>query len=151
MEDLLRRLPGVLETQVGYTGGTVREATYKEVKTGRSGHAETVQILFDPRVISFEKILLTFFTLHDPTTADRQGNDVGSQYRSEIFYESEDQRRVAEAVIARVDRSGKWGGAVVTRLEKLGEFWRAEEDHQDYLEKNPGGYTCHFIRRITFD
>lgn len=147
MEDILRKVPGVLETEVGYTGGTTENPTYPEVCTGRTGHAEAISIVFAPERLSFEELLESwFFRMHDPTTWHRQGNDIGSQYRSAIFYTSEEQRRVAEEVKARVDASGKWDAPVVTEIVPAGPFYRAEENHQDYLEKNPGGYTCHFLR-----
>jgi peptide methionine sulfoxide reductase msrA/msrB len=146
MEDLIRKIPGVLETVVGYTGGTTPDATYEQVHTGRTGHAESVQIVFDPDVLSFEDLLGWFFRMHDPTTMNQQGNDTGTQYRSAIFYTSEEQRKTAEKVKARVDASGKWKRPVVTQIAPAGPFWKAEDYHQDYLQKNPGGYTCHFLR-----
>ena len=151
MEELLRAIPGVIETEVGYTGGLLANATYKEVKGGASGHAESVRIVFDPERLSYEKLLLEFFRMHDPTTANRQGNDVGSQYRSAIFYASDEQRQVAERVKARVDASGEWRRPVVTEIVAASDFWSAEDYHQDYLEKNPGGYTCHFLRDFDFE
>jgi methionine-S-sulfoxide reductase len=150
VEELFRKIPGVIDTQVGYTGGAVDQATYEIVKAGQSGHAEAVQILFDPKKVSYEAILLEFFRLHDPTTPDRQGNDIGTQYRSAIFFMSPEQRETAQKVIARVDRSKKWPAPVVTKLEPFGQFWRAEDYHQKYLKKNPTGYTCHFVRNIEF-
>jgi peptide methionine sulfoxide reductase msrA/msrB len=146
MEEIIRKIPGVLETEVGYSGGTTKNATYEQVKSGRTGHAESVRVVFDPSVLSYEALLGWFFRMHDPTTLNQQGNDMGTQYRSAIFYESEEQRKTAEAVKAKVDASGKWPRPVVTAIVPAGEFWRAEEYHQDYLEKNPGGYTCHFLR-----
>lgn len=150
MEDLLLKIPGVIETQVGYTGGKVDHATYEAVKTGKTQHAEAVQILFDPKVISYEKILLEFFRRHDPTTSNQQGNDVGTQYRSVIFYNNERQKQEAEKIKARVDQSGKWKKPVVTEIVPAGSFWRAEEYHQKYLEKKPDGYTCHYVRDMQF-
>jgi peptide methionine sulfoxide reductase msrA/msrB len=150
MEELIQQIPGVIETQVGYTGGDLKNAQYKDVKKGNTGHAETVQILFDPKKVSYEDILLKFFKMHDPTTKDQQGNDKGSQYRSSIFYNSPEQKKTAEKVIDRVNKSGAWGKPVVTQVVPAGEFWRAEEDHQKYLDKHPGGYTCHYIRKIEF-
>lgn len=150
MEDLILKIPGVLETQVGYTGGKVDNANYETVKTGKTQHAESVQILFDPKVTNYEKILLEFFRMHDPTTINQQGNDVGTQYRSVIFYNSEKQKEVAEKVKARVDQSGKWGKPVVTEIVPASSFWRAEDYHQKYLEKKPDGYTCHYVRKIEF-
>ena len=146
VEDLIRKLPGVVATEVGYTGGRTKNATYNDVKTGTTGHAEAVRISFDPARISYRQLLEFLFQIHDPTTVDRQGNDVGSQYRSAIFFLDEEQQRDALAVIAAVDASGKWPGKVVTRVEPAGEWWTAEEYHQDYLVKYPDGYTCHFIR-----
>jgi peptide methionine sulfoxide reductase msrA/msrB len=150
LEELLRKIPGVIETQVGYTGGKIDHATYDIVKTGTTGHAESIQILFDPAKTSYEKILLEFFRMHDPTTSNRQGNDVGTQYRSAIFFANEQQKKIAEQVKARVDKSGKWKKPVVTEITPLIHFWRAEEYHQKYLEKEPAGYTCHVIRDISF-
>ncbi|HSM92447.1 MAG TPA: bifunctional methionine sulfoxide reductase B/A protein [Anaeromyxobacteraceae bacterium] len=146
MEDLLRKQPGVLRIEVGYTGGTLQHPRYEDTHDGRSGHAEAVRIVFDPAKTSYEALLRFFFRIHDPTTLDRQGNDVGTQYRSAIFYASEDQRRIAERVKAEVDASGKWKRPVVTQIVPAGPWWRAEEYHQDYLVKHPGGYTCHYER-----
>ncbi len=145
-EEILRDVPGVVDTEVGYTGGITSGATYEQVKTGRTGHAESIRIVFDPDRVSYEDLLGVFFRMHDPTTSNRQGNDTGTQYRSAIFYADEDQRKTAEAVKARVEASGKWKGLIVTEIVQAGEFWPAEGYHQDYLEKNPGGYTCHFLR-----
>jgi peptide-methionine (S)-S-oxide reductase len=142
VQHLLRRQEGVLSTRVGYTGGTVRNATY-----GNHGyHAEAVEVVFDPSRTSFRQILEFFFQIHDPTTMNRQGNDVGTSYRSAIFYTSEEQKRVAEDTIADVDASGLWPGKAVTEVVPASDFWEAESEHQDYLVSNPGGYTCHFIR-----
>jgi peptide methionine sulfoxide reductase msrA/msrB len=146
VQELIRKLPGVISSTVGYTGGTMANPRYEDVHTGRTGHAEAVQIIFDPRQISYESILRYFFRLHDPTTLNRQGNDMGSQYRSAIFWQSDEQRQTAERVKAEVDRSGKWNKKVVTEIVKAGPFYPAEEYHQDYLQKNPGGYTCHYLR-----
>jgi peptide methionine sulfoxide reductase msrA/msrB len=147
MEDLLRKIPGVLKTDVGYTGGAFKHPSYEDVHTGDTGHAESVRVVFDPKVLTYETLLEKwFFRMHDPTTLNRQGNDMGTQYRSAIFYLSDEQRRVAEAVKARVNASGKWKRPVVTQITPAGEFTPAEEYHQDYLEKNPGGYTCHYLR-----
>ncbi len=146
MEDIIRKIPGVIETEVGYTGGEVPNATYEVVKKGRSGHAESVRVTYDPSKLSFEQLLGWFFRMHDPTTENRQGNDVGTQYRSAIFYHDEEQKRVAEAVKAKIEKSGKWKGKVVTQIVPAGSFYAAEDYHQDYLEKNPGGYTCHYLR-----
>jgi peptide methionine sulfoxide reductase msrA/msrB len=150
LEDLLRKIPGVLEVQVGYAGGSVAHATYEIVKKGNSGHAESVQILFDPKKLKYDDILLDFFRFHDPTTANRQGNDIGTQYRSAIFYANEQQKKVAEKIKERVDKSGQWGKPVVTEIVPFKEFWRAEDYHQDYLVKHPDGYTCHFPRKMNF-
>jgi peptide-methionine (S)-S-oxide reductase len=149
MEDLLRKIPGVIETEVGYTGGAKEfsRPTYDDVRTGRTGHAESVRIVFNPKLLTYEALLEKwFFRMHDPTTLNRQGNDVGTQYRSAIFYVSDEQRRVAEAVKARVNASGKWKRPVVTEITPAGTFTPAEQYHQDYLVKNPGGYTCHYMR-----
>jgi methionine-S-sulfoxide reductase len=143
MEDLLRKVPGVLETEVGYVGGSVENPTYEH----HTGHAEAVKVVFDPRKLSFAELLEKhFFRMHDPTTLNRQGNDVGDSYRSAIFFTSEAQRTTAEEVKARVEASGFWKKPIVTELVKAPTFWKAETYHQDYLEKNPGGYTCHFYR-----
>ncbi len=146
MEELVREIPGVLETEVGYTGGILPDATYPDVKTGTTGHAESLRVSFDPSRLSYEELLGYFFRMHDPTTLNRQGNDVGTQYRSAIFVADDQQRRVAEEVMARVDASGKWKRPVVTEIVPAGEFYTAEGYHQDYLQKNPNGYTCHFMR-----
>lgn len=147
MEEILRKIPGVVDTQVGYTGGVVKNPTYKDVSTGTTGHAESVQVRFDPKRLSYEDLLEHwFFRMHDPTTKNRQGNDVGSQYRSAIFVTSEEQRRIAERVKRRVDESGKWSRPIVTEIAEAGAFTAAESYHQDYLQKNPGGYTCHYLR-----
>lgn len=142
MQDLIRRYPGVLKTRVGYSGGDVPNATYRNHGT----HAEAIEIVFDPSVISYRQILEFFFQIHDPSTANRQGNDVGLSYRSAIFYTSEEQQRVALETIADVDASDLWPGKVVTEPAPAGDFWEAEPEHQDYLERIPNGYTCHFIR-----
>ena len=141
-QDLIRKLPGVISTRVGYTGGDVPNATYRN----HHGHAEAVEIIFDPEQISFRDLPEFFFQIHDPTTLNRQGNDVGTSYRSAIFYTSEAQRKVAEDTIADVDASGLWPGKVVTEVTPAGPFWEAEPEHQDYLERYPDGYTCHFPR-----
>jgi peptide methionine sulfoxide reductase msrA/msrB len=146
MEDILREIEGVVDTEVGYTGGHVENATYKDVSGGRSGHAEAIRVVFDPDRISYEEILGFFFRLHDPTTKNRQGNDVGTQYRSAIFYVDASQRDIAERVREAVDRSGTWENPVTTGIVPAGPFYRAEEYHQDYLVKNPNGYSCHYLR-----
>jgi peptide methionine sulfoxide reductase msrA/msrB len=145
-EQLLRELDGVLDTEVGYTGGTVENARYVDVKTGRSGHAESVRVEFDPARLSYADLLRYFFRLHDPTTRNRQGNDVGTQYRSAIFYFDDEQRGTAERIKAEVDASGRWPAPVVTEIVAAGPFWPAEDYHQDYLVRNPNGYTCHWLR-----
>jgi peptide-methionine (S)-S-oxide reductase len=142
VEELVRKLPGVLDTEVGYTGGDVPNATYRNHGT----HAEALEITFDPRRISYRDLLEFFFQIHDPSTRNRQGNDVGLSYRSAIFYTDETQKRVAEDTIADVDASGIWPGKVVTELAPAGPFWRAEPEHQDYLQHYPQGYTCHYVR-----
>jgi len=142
MQDLIRRIPGVLSTRVGYSGGDVPNATYRNHGT----HAEAIEIVFNPVVISYRQILEFFFQIHDPSTANRQGNDVGLSYRSAIFYLNEEQRDVAEDTVADVDASGLWPGKAVTEIAPAGPFWQAEPEHQDYLEQVPNGYTCHFIR-----
>ncbi len=142
MQDLIRRMPGVISTRVGYTGGDVPNATYRNHGT----HAEGIEIIFDPTVLSYRKLLEFFFQIHDPTTVNRQGNDIGLSYRSAIYYVDDTQKAVALDTIADVDASGLWPGKVVTEVAPVGDFWQAEEEHQDYLEKHPGGYTCHFPR-----
>jgi peptide-methionine (S)-S-oxide reductase len=142
MQDLIRRTPGVIRTRVGYSGGDVPNATYRNHGT----HAEAIEIVFDPGKISYRRLLELFFQIHDPTTRNRQGNDVGLSYRSAIFTTSDGQRRVAEDTIADVDASGLWPGKVVTEVSPAGAFWEAEPEHQDYLERIPRGYTCHFVR-----
>jgi peptide-methionine (S)-S-oxide reductase len=142
MQDLIRRYNGVVSTRVGYTGGDVANATYRN----HEGHAEAIEIIFEPSKISYRKLLEFFFQIHDPTTLNRQGNDRGTSYRSAIFYTTDAQRRIAEDTIADVEASGLWPGKVVTEVAPAGAFWQAEPEHQDYLERHPGGYTCHFIR-----
>ena len=142
MQDLFRKQPGVLATRVGYTGGDVSNATYRDHGT----HAEAIEIEFDPEQTSYRDLLEFFFQIHDPTTVNRQGNDVGTSYRSAIFTLDDEQRRIAEETIAEVDASGQWPGKVVTEVAPAGPFWEAEPEHQDYLERYPNGYTCHFVR-----
>jgi peptide-methionine (S)-S-oxide reductase len=142
VQDLIRRYPGVIATRVGYSGGDVPNATYRN----HGSHAEAIEIVFDPERISYRKILEFFFQIHDPSTANRQGNDIGTSYRSAIFYTSEQQKQTALDTIADVDASGLWPGKVVTQVAAAGPFWEAEPEHQDYLERLPNGYTCHFIR-----
>lgn len=147
MQDILRAIPGVISTRVGYTGGHVKNPRYEDTHDSKSGHAESVEVVFDPRRLSYEELLTTwFFRMHDPTTRDRQGNDRGSQYRSAIFYADDLQRTIAERVKRAVDRSGKWKNPVVTEIVPATTFYPAEEYHQDYLLKNPGGYSCHYLR-----
>ncbi len=142
MQDLLRRYDGVLSTRVGYSGGDVPDATYRNHGT----HAEAIEIVFDPQRISYRRLLEFFFQIHDPSTPNRQGNDRGMSYRSAIYYTSDEQKQVADDTIADVNASGLWPGPVVTQVEPAGPFWEAEPEHQDYLERYPNGYTCHFIR-----
>jgi peptide-methionine (S)-S-oxide reductase len=142
MQDLIRKHPGVLKTRVGYSGGDVKNATYRNHGT----HAEAIEIIFDADKLSYRRVLEFFFQIHDPTTKNRQGNDMGTSYRSAIYYTSEAQREIAEDTIDDVNASGLWPGRVVTELAPAGDFWEAEPEHQDYLERIPNGYTCHFVR-----
>jgi peptide-methionine (S)-S-oxide reductase len=142
MQDLIRDIPGVISTRVGYSGGDVKNATYRNHGT----HAEAIEIVFDPAKLSYRKLLEFFFQIHDPTTKNRQGNDMGASYRSAIYYANDEQKRIAEKTIADVDASGQWPGKVVTELAPEGPFWLAEPEHQDYLERFPNGYTCHWVR-----
>src|SRR5258708_21887975 len=142
MQDLIRRQDGVLSTRAGYTGGSIPNATYRN----HGNHAEALEIIFDPARVSYRQLLELFFQIHDPSTRNRQGNDVGTSYRSAIFYTSEEQKRIAEDTLADVDASGLWPGKAVTEIVPAGDFWEAEPEHQDYLLRNPGGYTCHFLR-----
>jgi peptide-methionine (S)-S-oxide reductase len=142
MQDLIRNQPGILRTRVGYTGGEIHNATYRN----HGNHAEGIEIIYDPARTDYRTILEFSFQIHDPTTLNQQGNDVGASYRSEIFYVSNEQRRIAEDTIADVNASGLWPGKVVTQVSPAGDFWEAEPEHQDYLERYPSGYTCHFIR-----
>ena len=142
MQDLIRRKPGVLSTRVGYTGGDVPNATYRNHGT----HAEAIEVVFDPSELSYREIMEFFFQIHDPSTKNRQGNDIGMSYRSAIYYTSDAQKQVAQETIADVDASGLWPGKVATELAPAGDFWAAEPEHQDYLERIPNGYTCHFVR-----
>ncbi len=147
MEELLRKIPGVLETEVGYTGGTTTNPTYESLHDGTTGHAESVRIVFDPQKVTYADLLENwFFRMHDPTTKDRQGNDRGSQYRSVIFATTPEQKQTAIAIKAKVDASGKWKDPIVTEIVDAGPWTKAEDYHQDYLEKNPDGYTCHYLR-----
>ena len=142
MQDLIRKRDGVLSTRVGYSGGDVPNATYRNHGT----HAEAIEVVYDPAKLSYRTLLEFFFQVHDPSTRNRQGNDMGASYRSAIYYTSDAQKRIAEETIADVDTSGLWPGKVVTELEPAGPFWEAEPEHQDYLERIPNGYTCHFVR-----
>ncbi len=142
MQELIRKQAGVLSTRVGYTGGDVPQATYRN----HGDHAEAIEVIFDPQVISYRALLAFFFQIHDPTTPDRQGNDRGRSYRSEIFTTSDAQRRIAQDTIHQVEATGRWPGKVVTPVNPAGDFWEAETEHQDYLQRIPNGYTCHFIR-----
>jgi methionine-S-sulfoxide reductase len=147
VEDILRKVPGVLDTEVGYTGGWLENPTYHDTHDSRSGHAEAIRVTFDPSVLSYEDLLEQwFFKLHDPTTLNRQGNDVGTQYRSAIFPQDDAQRQTAETVKARVAASGRWRKPITTTIEPASTWYDAEDYHQDYLRKNPGGYTCHYMR-----
>ncbi|MDS0135648.1 peptide-methionine (S)-S-oxide reductase MsrA [Amycolatopsis sp. NPDC004772] len=142
MQELFRRQPGVISTRVGYSGGDVPNATYRNHGT----HAEAIEVIYDPARTTFRDLLEFFFQVHDPTTKNRQGNDIGLSYRSAIFFENDEQKRVAEDTIADVDASGLWPGKVVTEVAPVGDFWEAEPEHQDYLQRIPNGYTCHFVR-----
>jgi len=142
MQELIRKQPGVLSTRVGYSGGDVRNATYRN----HGSHAEAIEIVFDPARVSYRKMLEFFFQIHDPTTRNRQGNDIGTSYRSAIYYTTEAQRETAEDVMDEIARSGRWPGKLVTELEPAGDFWEAEPEHQDYLQHYPNGYTCHYVR-----
>ena len=142
VQQLIRRIPGVISTRVGYSGGDVRNATYRN----HGSHAEAVEIIFDPARVGYRQLLEFFFQIHDPTTLNRQGNDVGTSYRSAIYYTTPEQERVARDTIADVEASGIWPGRVTTDVEPVGDFWEAEPEHQDYLERYPNGYTCHYVR-----
>jgi methionine-S-sulfoxide reductase len=146
VQELVRKFPGVISSEVGYTGGDGKNPTYDLVKTGTTGFAETVEITFDPTKTTYEKVLEYFFRLHDPTTLNRQENDIGTQYRSAIFYHDEKQKEIAEKVKEKVDKSGKWKKPVVTQIVPFTKFYKAEDYHQDYLQKHPDGYTCHYLR-----
>ncbi|MFK8027799.1 MAG: peptide-methionine (S)-S-oxide reductase MsrA [Gammaproteobacteria bacterium] len=146
VQDLFRKQPGIINTRVGYSGGTTPHATYRELKHGKTGHAEAVEVIFDRTKTDLRAILEFFFQIHDPTTIDQQGNDRGNQYRSAIFYANEEQRNIAQETIKEVEASGLWPGKIVTEVAPEGPFWEAEPEHQDYLVHYPNGYTCHFIR-----
>ncbi|HVU50112.1 MAG TPA: peptide-methionine (S)-S-oxide reductase MsrA [Polyangia bacterium] len=149
-EEFFRKVPGVLETRVGYTGGRLKNPTYEDTSTGTTGHAESVEITFDPTRVDYATLLTLFFKMHDPTTLDRQGNDVGSQYRSAIFFHGDKQREIAQALMAKIERSGAWGAKLTTELAPAGVFYPAESYHQHYLVKHPGGYDNHYLRHISF-
>ena len=146
VQSILRELPGVVSTTVGYCGGVLEKPKYTHVKTGESGHAEAIEVIFDPAVLTYERLLDLFFRLHDPTQLNRQMNDIGTQYRSAIFYLSDEQKRVAEEKRAAVNASGKWGKPIATQIVAAFTFWKAEDEHQDYLKKYPDGYNCHWVR-----
>ncbi|MDO8351641.1 MAG: peptide-methionine (S)-S-oxide reductase MsrA [Gallionella sp.] len=148
LEELVRQIPGVLETEVGYTGGSTPDAVYEHVKTGHSGHAESLRIVFDPARLSYRHLLFEFFRMHNPTTHNRQGNDVGTQYRSAIFYLNQQQQQIAQDVIKTIEASGDWQAKIITEVVPCTEFYRAEEYHQKYLIRHLGGYTCHYIRKL---
>jgi len=150
MEELFRTLPGVIETEVGFSGGHIANVAYREVTTGTTGHAETLKIVFDAIVLSYRDLLFEFFRIHNPTKLNQQGNDIGTQYRSAIFYMSEDQKETALVVIAQVEKSGLWQAPIVTEVTPFKSFYPAEEKHQKYLMKVPDGYTCHFRRDFDF-
>jgi methionine-S-sulfoxide reductase len=149
-EEFFRKIPGVVETQVGYTGGS-NTSSYEAVSSGTTGNAESLELKFDPKKVSYEQLLILFFKMHDPTTLNRQGNDVGTQYRSAIFYHGAEQKRIAERVKAKVEKSGAWKAKIVTEISPAGAFHRAEDYHQKYLVKNPGGYDNHYLRKLSFD
>lgn len=146
MEELFRAQPGIMSTRVGYSGGSFPNPTYNDMKTGETGHAEAIEVTFDPALTSYKTLLEFFFRIHDPTTLGRQGNDIGSQYRSAIFYATPEQKTVAENLVSQLDASGKWPSKIVTEISPAGQFYLAEEYHQDYLQKHPDGYTCHWVR-----
>lgn len=150
MEEMLRKLPGVIDTTVGYAGGRTKNPTYSEVSSGDTGYAESVQVIFDPKKLSYEKLLRYFFAIHDPTTKNRQENDVGTQYRSAIFVQDERQKTIADKVIRAVNASGDWDEPVATQVVQGGNFYPAEAYHQDYLQRNPDGYSCHYQRKVSY-
>lgn len=150
-EEFFRKIPGVISTQVGYMGGGAASPNYDQVSSGKTGHAETVEIIFDPKRISYQKLLEQFFKIHDPTTLNQQGNDRGTQYRSAIFYQNNEQKKEAEEFKKKVEKSGAWKAPIVTEVSEAKKFWPAEEYHQKYLIKNPGGYDNHFLRKISFE
>ena len=151
LEDLINEISGVIDTEVGFSGGHIKNVCYKEVTKGGTGHAETVKVEFDNLILPLDALLEEFFKIHNPTTLNQQGNDIGTQYRSAIFYINEFQKQISQKVIKKIDNSNVWGAPIVTSLEQFSAFYPAEESHQKYLIKNPSGYTCHFKRNITFD
>ena len=151
VEEFFRKVPGVIKTQVGYTGGKTSNPKYDQMHDGKTGHAESVEIVFDPNVVSYEKLMERFYKMHDPTTLNRQGNDEGSQYRSAIFYHSEKQKNESLAFKSKVEKSKAWKKTIVTEVTAAQKFWPAEDYHQKYLVKNPGGYDNHYLRNISFD
>ncbi|MGC2165263.1 MAG: peptide-methionine (S)-S-oxide reductase MsrA [Gallionella sp.] len=148
MEELLRQIPGVVATEVGYSGGDTLNPVYEQVKTGLTGHAEAIKVTFDPKTLTYRHLLFEFFRMHNPTTRNRQGNDAGSQYRSAIFYLNDEQQRIADEVIATVNASAEWHASVATEVAPFRKFSSAEDYHQDYLLKHPNGYTCHYVRKL---
>lgn len=146
MEDIIRNIKGVISTRVGYTGGKFENPKYSDITTGKTGHAESVEVVYDPKVLPFKDLLAFFFRMHDPTTLNKQGNDIGTQYRSAIFYRSDEQKNIALETIDELNKTGKWSKKIVTEVTPASPFYEAEDYHQDYLLKNPGGYTCHFLR-----
>ncbi len=146
VEEIFRKIPGVIDTTVGYIGGSTEHPKYKEVCTGKTGHAEALEIMFDPDKVSYESLVHTFFKMHDPTTPNRQHNDIGTQYRSAIFADNEQQKEIARKVIAELTAKNEFKKPIVTQIENASMFYSAEEEHQDYLMKNPGGYNCHILR-----
>ena len=148
--DLIRNIPGVEKTQVGFTGGLVKNVSYKEVSNGNTGHAESIKVIFDNERLTLDNLLFEFFSMHNPTTVNQQGNDIGSQYRSAIFYSNQNQKEISNKVIDIVNQSKKWDSPVVTGVVPFTEFYPAEDSHQKYLIKNPGGYSCHFDRKFDF-
>ena len=151
LEHLINEIPGVIDTEVGFSGGHIKNVCYKEVTKGDTGHAETVKVEFDNFILPLDALLEEFFKIHNPTTINQQGNDMGSQYRSAIFYTNSHQKQIALKMIKKINDSGKWGAAVVTSIEQFVAFYPAEESHQKYLQRNPSGYSCHFKRDISFD
>lgn len=147
MEELFRALPGVIDTRVGYTGGHLDNPKYEDTHDSKSGHAEAIEVIFDPAKTDFRALMRFFLQAHDPTTANRQGNDRGSQYRSAVFYTDVEQKRIAEEMIAAANASGKWPGKIITEIVPEQTFWEGEKYHQDYLQKHPDGYTCHWVRK----